>query len=120
MALRNEVTLEGLAPESWRRTLFQGLPKTAKAAGVSDCRPIAGARVLHALFAYLMLGRLENRFDRRRPGEQRAFRADYRVEEHLLTANMFLDKTRRVGIPAWAVSLDLLKAFDRVDGSALC
>ena len=76
MILYNKVLLEGLPPESWRRTLFQMLPKTAKAATVSDYRPIASVRVLYKSFAYMMFGRLENKLDRRQPEEQHAFRAD--------------------------------------------
>ena len=41
------------------------------------------------------------------------------IEEHLLTANVFLDKALDVGIPVWVVSLDLSKAFDRVHWPAL-
>jgi len=119
LLLYNKVLLQGPPPESWRRTFFQMLPKTSTASAVSDYRPIASVRVLYKLFAYLMLGRLEHELDKHQPEEQHAFRADYRIEEHLLTANMFLDKTRSVGIPVWAVSLDLSKAFDRVDWSAL-
>ena len=37
-----------------------------------------------------------------------------RLEEHLLTANLLLDKAAAAGITVWIVSLDLSKAFDRV------
>ena len=53
------------------------------------------------------------------PEEQHGFRRGKRIEEHLLTANAFLDKTLAVGIPVWVVSLDLSKAFDRVHWPAL-
>ena len=82
-------------------------PKTAKAATETDYRPIASVRVLYKLFAYLLVGRFENGLDKRQPEEQHAFRADYRVEEHLLTANLFLEETKLVGILFWFVSLDL-------------
>ena len=39
------------------------------------------------------------------------FRAGRRLEEHLLTANLFLDKTLAANIPVWILSLDLSKAF---------
>ena len=53
------------------------------------------------------------------PEEQHGFRAGRRLEEHLLTANMFLHKTLAANIPVWVLSLDLSKAFDRVDWGAL-
>ena len=37
----------------------------------------------------------------------------------LLTAHLFLDKTPAANIPVWILSLDLSKAFDRVDWGAL-
>ena len=46
--------------------------------------------------------------------EQHGFRPSRRLEEHLLTANLLLEKTAAAGIPVWVVSLDLSKAFDRV------
>ena len=41
------------------------------------------------------------------------------LEEHLLTVNLFLDKTQAANIPVWILSLDLSKAFDRIDWGAL-
>ena len=42
------------------------------------------------------------------------FRAGRRIEEHLLTTNLVLDKTLALDVPVWIVSLDLSKAFDKV------
>ena len=46
--------------------------------------------------------------------EQHGFRPSRRLEEHLLTANLLLEKTAAAGITVWVVGLDLSKAFDRV------
>ena len=53
------------------------------------------------------------------PEEQHGFRPGRRLEEHLVTANLVLDKADAVGIPVWIISLDLSKAFDRVHWPAL-
>ena len=37
-----------------------------------------------------------------------------RIEEHLLTPNLVLDKNLSLDVPVWIVSLDLSKAFDKV------
>ena len=39
--------------------------------------------------------------------------------EHLLTANLCLQKTLAANIPLWIISLDLSKAFDKVNWEAL-
>ena len=78
-------------------------------------RPIA--IYLDIFFAYFLLGRLEHFLEAGQPEEQ--FRPGRRLEEHLVTATLMLDKTDAVGIPVWIISLDLSKAFDRVHWPAL-
>ena len=54
-----------------------------------------------------------------KPEEQHGFRKGHRIEEHLLTANLVVDKLLAVSTPIWIVSLDLSKAFDRVSWDKL-
>ena len=49
---------------------------------------------------------------------QLGFRQGKRMEEHLLTANVCLQKTLAANTPLWIISLDLSKAFDKVDWNA--
>ena len=67
----------------------------------------------------MMLGRMEHLLDAAQPEEQHGFRAHRRIEEHLLNANLLIDKTLASGIPIWIISLDLSKAFDRVEWRSL-
>lgn len=53
------------------------------------------------------------------PEEQHGFRPNRRLEEHLVTANIFLDRTWAAGTPAWIVSMDLSKVFGRVHWPSL-
>ena len=119
LALMNDLLLSGELPPTWQKTVFQMLPKTAKAMVTSDYRPIANVRVLYKLFTYLVLGRIENTLDCAQPEEQHGFRKNRRIEEHLVTANYVFDKTMLLDRPLWVISLDLSKAFDRVDWQAL-
>ena len=80
---------------------------------VADFRPIANIRLFYKVFACLVLDRIEHQLDDHQPEEQHCFRRGKRIEEHLLTANVFLDKALDVGIPVWVVILDLSKAFDQ-------
>ena len=112
--LFRRVLLTGTVPETWKQTIFNMLPKTRGAKSTSDFRPIAVVALLYKTFAYLVLGWIEAILDAGQPEEQHGFRADRRIEEQLLTTNLVLDKTHLLDVPVWIVSLDLLKAFDKV------
>ena len=90
------------------------LPKTREAKSTYDFRPIALVKLLYETFAYLVLGRIEATLDAGQPEGHHGFRAARRIEEHLLTTNLVLDKTLALDVPLWIVSLDLSKAFDKV------
>ena len=109
----------GEIPTSWQTTIFKMLPKSRCAKFASDFRPIASLRLLYKIFAYLMLGRMEKTLENSQPEEQHGFRKQRRIEEHLLTANLCLQKTLAANIPLWIISLDLSKAFDKVNWEAL-
>ena len=116
LRLYNNLFLSGHILSSWRRTLFMMLAKHRQAALVTDFRSV---RLFYKIFAYVILHRIEPCLDSHQPEKQNGFRAGRRLEEHLLTANFFLDKTLAANIPVWILSLDLSKAFDRVDWGGL-
>ena len=115
LRLFNEVMETGSCPTTWQKTLFRMIAKKTKAMLLGDFRPIVKVRLLYKTFCYMMLGRMEHLLDAAQPEEQHGFRAHRRIEEHLLTANLLIDKTLASGIPIWIISLDLSKAFDRVE-----
>ena len=61
------------------------------------------------IYIYMLLHRIEPVLDQHQPEEQHGFRAGRRMEEHLLSANLFSDKTKMISVPVWIVSLDLSK-----------
>ena len=85
------------------KTLFQMLPKTKQSKVTTDFRPIANIRLMYKIFAYLILGRIEAPLEHCQPEEQHGFRSNRRIEEHLLTANMVIDKTLLGNTPLWIV-----------------
>ena len=109
----------GNFPSCWSRTLFQMLANTARAQQPSDFRPIANIPLLYKTFAFMILGRMEGLLEAHQPEEQHGFRKHRRMDEHLLTATLFLDKAWDKGIPVWIVSLNLSKALDRANENAL-
>ncbi|MCV6574647.1 MAG: reverse transcriptase family protein, partial [Cohaesibacter sp.] len=62
---------------------------------------------------------MEDALEATQPEEQHGFRQGRRIEEHLLTANICLQKTLAANVPLWIISLDLSKAFDKIDWNAL-
>ena len=90
------------------------LPKSRHARVPADYRPIASVRLFYKIFAYMMLARMEPALEIHQPEEQHGFRKGHRIEEHLLTANLVVDKLLAINTPIWIISLDLSKAFDRV------
>ena len=119
LRLFNDILCTGNFPPCWSKTLFQMLAKKARAQQPSDFRPIANIRLLYKTFAFMILARIEASLETHQPEEQHGFRKHRRMDEHLLTATLFLDKAWDKGIPVWIVSLDLSKAFDRVNWDAL-
>ena len=109
----------GQIPASSEATIFKMLPKSAFAKFASDFRPIASLPLLYKIFANLMLGQMEGSLEDSQPEEQYGFRKRRRIEEHLLTANLCLQKTLAANIPLWIMSFDFSKAFDKVDWDAL-
>ena len=86
------------------RTLFRMLAETKRAQIASDFRPVANLRLLYNLFSYMILHRLEPALDAGQPEEQLGFRRGHRMEEHLLTANLAIDRTRASYVPLWILN----------------
>ena len=115
----NDLMSSGEVPHEWRKTLFKMLRKNLRSRVPSDYRPIASIRLFYKVFAYMILGRVEAQLESTQPEEQHGFRSGRRVEEHLVTTQVLLDKLLRANVPIWIISLDLSKAFDRVSWPAL-
>ena len=101
-------------PIDWRKTIFKMLPKHGRAKVPAEYRLIASIRLLYKTFAYMILGRVEPFLEAAQPEEQHGFRSGRRIDEHLVTANLVIDKSWSVNMPIWMISLDLSRAFDRV------
>ena len=83
---------------TWKLTTFRVLPKKLRAIQTTDFRRIASSRLFYKVFGYLILGRVAEILEAKQPEEQHGFRPGRRLEEHLLTANLPLDKAAAAGI----------------------
>ena len=102
-------------PASWRSSMFL-VQYYFTIKKQRSCR-IASFRLFHTCFA-LILGHIESTLEL--PEEQHGFASVRRLEEHFVTATQVVDKTLSTKTPIWIIRLDLSKAFDGVDGKALC
>ena len=115
LGIMNQILHTGEIPSFWNKTMFQ----MQSARTTTDFRPIANIRLMYKTFASLILGRIAELLEHAQPEEQHGFRTNRRIEEHLLSANMVIDTTLLANRPVWILSLNLSKAFDRVDWDAL-
>ncbi len=67
----------------------------------------------------MILGRVEGTLETNQLEEQHGFCSNSRIEEHLLTFNLILDKALEMDQPLWIISFDLSKAFDRANWESL-
>jgi hypothetical protein len=75
-------------------------------------RPIAIIPVLSKLFSSILLGRIIG-------PEQGGFRPDHSCSDIIMFMRMVAEKAEEWGEELWAASLDLEKAFDKVDHSSV-
>ena len=108
-------TQAGNVPCTWNTTMFIMLTKIKHAKLLSDFRPRISVHILYKVFTYMVLARVELVLGASQPEEQHGLRCGRHLGEHLVSANLVIDKLLAVGKPVWIVSQDLSKAFDRVN-----
>ena len=83
----------------------------------SDFRPIANIRLFYKVFAYRLLARIESIVELEQAVKQHGFRPGRRIEEHLLTTNIFFNKATAAGRTSWIKNLDLWAVASTVGSS---
>ena len=81
------------------------LAKKAGTTQTGDFGPIANVRLFYNTCAYIVLHRFERSVDNHQPEKQHSFRRGRRIEEHLLTANLVVDKTWKGNAPLWVAGI---------------
>ena len=111
----NEMLFTGQVHESWRETLFTMLPKPGDASVVKNWRPIAILRISYKLFARLLYHRLRPVLDLHQSPDQVGFRTGRCVDDAFVVLETVCSKCAEWCLPMWCMSLDLSKAFDRIE-----
>ena len=115
----NRMLSAGELDSSWRRTLFTMIPKSGDRKDPANWRPIAVLRVSYKIFSRLIHERLKPILEDHQSPDQRGFRPKCSVEDAFLVFEGVTGKSIEWNIPVWMASLDLKKAFDRVEYPAL-
>ena len=111
----NGMLKSGCFDESWRATLFTMLPKMGDTSRPSCWRPIAILKISYKIFSKLICQRLRITLDSHQSIDQTGFRPGTGIEDAFLVFESLCSKSLEWNLPLWFASLDLTKAFDRVE-----
>ena len=115
----NEMLSTASFPDDWHHTIFKMLPKTGDSSNVDNWRPIAILPILYKLFNRLLFERIFPILDEHQDTSQLGFRPGMRLENAFATIEGLLSNCHEHHTDLWIASLDMRKAFDRVEFSAL-
>ena len=104
---------------SWQDSLFKMLPKTGDFFDVSISRPIAVFKITYKIFATLIQTRIAPLLDANQTHDQVGFRPNLGVDHAFATLDSIVGKCLEWNEPLWIASLDLRKAFDRIEFDSL-
>ena len=115
----NGIINTGEVPANWKESFFILLHKGGPTADPNNWRPIAILRIVYKIFARMIYGRIKETLNLRQSDEQYGFRADRSTNDALIIAESMVGKCLEYNTELWIVSVDLKKAFDRVEHKAL-
>ena len=111
----NSMLHTGVLPSDWQETLFVMLPKGGSKRDVKNWRPIAILRIPYKIFARLLFQRLQPKLEKSQCSDQCGFRPGKSVDDAFIVLEELCCKSCEWGQSLWVVSLDLTKAFDRIE-----
>ena len=111
----NKMLRHGVIDPTWKKTLFTMFPKTGDLNLPQNWRPIAMLRILYKLFSRLLYHRLKHILDTEQSADQVGFRAYRSVDDAFIVFETMCGKCLEWNTPLWCLSLDLSKAFDRIE-----
>ena len=115
----NDVLRTSMIPITWYETHFSLLHKGGCTQDANNWRPIAILSITYKIMARLIFGRLACGLDLHQSEDQYGFRKHRSCMQALLAFELVLSKGIEYNIPIWIVSIDLKKAFDRIEHAAL-
>ena len=95
------------------------LPKAGNLQSPQNWRPIAILDLFYKVFAKIIASRIHPILESHQSDDSFGFRPGKRIDDVFCILEDLTAKANEWSLPLWIVSLDLSKAFDRVDHEAL-
>ena len=99
--------------------MFRMIEKSGDLSQPGNYRPIAILSIYYKIFSRMLYDRIQPQLDDQQAHEQCGFRPGIRIEDAIVTVENLISATNEFNIPLWIASLDLRKAFDRIQHSFL-
>ena len=115
----NGMLSTGCLEPTWQNTLFSMLPKSGDLSAPGNWRPIAILKITYKIFSRLIYQRLRQRLEEQQSCDQCGFRPNLSVDDAFVVLDTICGKALEWNMPLWFASLDLRKAFDRIEYGAL-
>ena len=119
LTMFNNILRTGTVDPTWHDTLFVMLPKKGDRSKPGNWRPIAILRTTYKIFSKLVYERLRGHLEAKQPPDQVGFRKQHSINDAFAVLENVCGKSLEWNIPCWVASLDLKKAFDRIEYPAL-
>ena len=115
----NDMLTRGYLDSTWHNTIFQMLPKSGDLNDPSNWRPIAILPVIYKIFSKILCNRLRGVLNEHQPDDQYAFRPNRNINDVFIILESMIGESIEYDTALWLVSLDLRKAFDKVEFTPL-
>ena len=115
----NEILENKHIPDRWCDTFFSLLHKGGSTEDPNNWRRVAILSITYKIFARLVYHRIRKDLDAYQSEDQFGFRHSRSTTHALLIIECMFSKEIEFNVPVWVMTIDLRKAFDRVDHTAL-
>ena len=90
------------------------VPENGDLTEATNWSPIAVLSVFYRLFSRMIYARIVRTLDSEQSAVQHAFRGGVRIEDALVIVEMVVSRSLEFNTPLYIASLDVRKAFDRL------
>lgn len=119
LSMYNHMLHEHVWDPKWCHTVFNMLPKPGDASVASNWRPIAILKVTYKIFSKMLCSRLQPLLESYQSPDQVGFRPHRGTDHAFAVFDTICGKSVEWNCNLWFASLDLKKAFDRMEHNAL-